>query len=489
MTTDAKDAGNPNTAEREAELLTLAGQMKSPSRFTRESAAKRLGELKGPADLLLPALRDRDAQVRYAAAWALGTAAPGDHLPDITEGLMAAIDDPGPRVCTAAIRSLGLLGVQAAHDQIAACLDDRDLSVVRASIVALGRLGQAQDVASLLPFLDSEHPFVVAAAVRALSGLGYGALAPWVEQRLRTILPSADAGQAEFELALSCIDALGRLRTESGADMLKEIALKHVGLRSQAVRALTEMGCRLDEAVLEVMINDPSERLRSAAVRMILQPGGPVDSATRQRFLRHKNAGVREAALRAVQRELDRESVEQVLWMCYHESNPYLRPLAVATLKDLLEDDSIQELTVIACDPNHLVSQAAVSALGSFTYLPIATLDVLTGLRQDPNVGAAVQQILAQFSSSAPHPSTGDAEANLSEHRHSPLVVPAAIAARRGELLAIFGEWQSALLSQKGGRVARLRGAISALIDTLQEGERTDDAGTMTIESHQGGKP
>ena len=123
-------------------------------------------------------------------------------------------------------------------------------------------------MASLLPFLDSEHPFVIAAAVRALSGLGYGALAPWVE-RLRTILPSADAGQAEFELALSCIDSFGRLRTESGADMLKEIALKHVGLRSQAVRALTEMGCRLDEAVLEVMINDPSERLRSAAVRMI----------------------------------------------------------------------------------------------------------------------------------------------------------------------------------------------------------------------------
>ena len=71
---------------------------------------------------------------------------------------MAAIDDPGPRVCAAAIRSLGLLGVQAAHDQIAVCLGDRDLGVVRASIVALGRLGQAQDVASLSPFLDSEHP-------------------------------------------------------------------------------------------------------------------------------------------------------------------------------------------------------------------------------------------------------------------------------------------------------------------------------------------
>ena len=184
----------------------------------------------------------------------------------------------------------------------------------------------------------------------------------------------------------------------------------------------------------------------------------------------------------------DRESVEQVLWMCYHESNPYLRPLAVATLKDLLEDDSIQELTVIACDPNHLVSQAAVSALGSFTYLPIATLDVLTGLRQDPKSARPCSRFWRSLAQAhlIPRPAP---EANLSEHRHSPLVVPAAIAARRGELLAIFGEWQSALLSQKGGRVARLRGAISALIDTLQEGERTDDAGTMTIESHQGGKP
>ena len=104
MTTDAKDAGNPNTAEREAELLTLAGQMKSPSPLTRESAAKRLGELKGPREIcrcpLCGTVTPKSA-MRPPGRW---ERRPGDHLPDITEGLMAAIDDPGPRVCTAAIR-------------------------------------------------------------------------------------------------------------------------------------------------------------------------------------------------------------------------------------------------------------------------------------------------------------------------------------------------------------------------------------------------
>ena len=109
------------------EILKAIAQIKSSNPFERSSAAKRLGELNGPAAALLPALDDRNQYVRAAAAGALAQA---DLIGLETEAvgaasrkllmipsMLSAWQQCGPWDCFAS---------QTAREQIAACLQDSD---------------------------------------------------------------------------------------------------------------------------------------------------------------------------------------------------------------------------------------------------------------------------------------------------------------------------------------------------------------------------
>lgn len=486
MTNERNEREIAKTAERDEEIARLAQELKSRSQRTRELAARRLGELNGPAALLLPLVNDSDLKVRTAVVAAFGSATLGDQAEEVYDALMSAIDDPVASVSVSAVRSLGLQRAMVAHDEIVACLHDRDESVVRAAILALGRLGQSEDVPLLFPYLDHPHMFLVAAAVRALTQLNSTDFAPRALQLLHASLPQADARRDAFELASNCINALGRLRVKAGVEVLADIASNHVGLRALAVKALSQIGSRLDDAILENMMAGPDGRLRNAAIGMVMAPEGRPDLAAARRLLQHEGSDVRQAALALVREERDVEAAEQVRWICYRDSNPYLRPVAVATLRDLLGADSLQDMLRLARDPNPLVRQAAVAGLALFPELPEAAFAVLREAASDESLRQVASEVLVRFGQVMPEIPQATMAVSDGPEAARPSLVPDIMCADRRLLIELLERWQTALLDQRGARVVRVHGAIAALLDALREHDKLEaEVATLAVQ----GKP
>jgi uncharacterized protein (TIGR02996 family) len=115
---------------------------------TRLHAARGLGELGAAAapavPELLPLLSDADAEVRRAAAEALGKG----RSPLAADGLRAALRDKDEKVRVRAAEALGLIGEASAAGELTAALRDASARVRREAATALGKV-RARDEASL----------------------------------------------------------------------------------------------------------------------------------------------------------------------------------------------------------------------------------------------------------------------------------------------------------------------------------------------------
>jgi HEAT repeat protein len=80
-------------------------------------------------------------------------------------------------------------------------------------------------------------------------------------------------------------------------------------------------------------------------------------------LLRDPVHAVRRAALTAVLHWEDAAAAEQVRDLAFHDSNPYIRPAAVAGLAPLLGEAAVPDLQALVDDPNALVREAADTGL------------------------------------------------------------------------------------------------------------------------------
>jgi cellulose synthase operon protein C len=209
---------------------------------------------------LTPLLRDEDAEIRAAAAQALGRCAePG--VANVIEE--AASDEADPRVCRALYRALGRIGGDAAVRVLHEALDDEDPETRVTVIEALG----ATRSPHAIPHLD-----------RMLAG-----------------------SAAE---SLAAIGALGDI-PDPGAVSLIEPFLRSpdVERRRAAASAVLPASETLSMEALEVLGHDSDPWVRGVAARMLGQHGEAARAVLERIAARDSDPAVRAQARRALDRE------------------------------------------------------------------------------------------------------------------------------------------------------------------------------------------
>lgn len=140
----------------------------------RERAAYRLAQIGDPiaTDVLISALDDPDADVRFSAAEALGKL--GSEAEAAVKPLIRLLDDEDPDVCAAAAFALGCIGRKEAINPLADHLTNRDRYVRICAVRALGNLRAQGQIPQFIDIMRNDHIGDVrdaaAAALRKIGG-------------------------------------------------------------------------------------------------------------------------------------------------------------------------------------------------------------------------------------------------------------------------------------------------------------------------------
>jgi HEAT repeat protein len=136
----------------------------------RKEAALALGELRQGQSALTDALRDRNAEVRGAAATALALC----DFPSAIDPLIRALRDKSAFVRSQSSRALGALGSVASRalpSLIRVLSSDKDSEARRQSALAMGRIGDASALPALRLASQSADPYLKEAAIAAIESI------------------------------------------------------------------------------------------------------------------------------------------------------------------------------------------------------------------------------------------------------------------------------------------------------------------------------
>ncbi len=167
------EAAKALAAMQERGFDELAHQMNNVNPLVRQRAAFGLGETHNNqcVPILLKTLKDRDPQVRAAAAGAL-------HFAEATPQLIKAVDDNDEKVRAGAVTALGQIGDAASENALVAALGDVNPSVRSAAAGALGRIGSRTAIYPLTTVIADPERNVRLSAVIALSKIRDSATVP-----------------------------------------------------------------------------------------------------------------------------------------------------------------------------------------------------------------------------------------------------------------------------------------------------------------------
>lgn len=451
-------------AEREAyrqdEILAMTQQLRSHNPGLRAQAAARLGELRSESGPLLPALQDRDSRVRAAAAAALGSTTPGALEGVVIERLLAAIDDRDDHVCSAAVRSLGILRAVSAREEVLQLLDDPNVHVARAALLALGRLGLPEDGEEVASALRARSPLLRTAAARAAASLNYQPAIPDIIACLKEELGREHSAESLALQARPYMESLAALQAQESIPLLIDIALHHVGIRSIAIKALTDL--RADEAVLALtpLLTDPSATLQSTLVHMLLRLNSYPLLPELRGLLQHKDKIIRQTALAVVTHWQDQTSADPIRHIAHHDPNPHLRPMAVNSLVTLLGAEALPDLLALAEDPNPRVREIVGEQLVRFAPSSVEADELLKRLAVDDATATAVQAAVEQQKLLASAAAGAVNEA----------VTPRSIRFKIPVLRPLLESWHATLLAEADGtspEATEILDALSQLIGAL----------------------
>ena len=184
------------------EVIALTERLRHPDASVRFRATLDAPD-DAPFDTLLDLLRTDPADgVREVATWAVvrQIRAAGDPAP-LLDQLVAALEDPAPRVRRQMAHALSKIGDPVAVPALAPLVAGTDAEVAAKAAFALGQIGGHAAIAALAGYLGRGPAQVRAAVVAALGGLGPTAVAP-VIARLGDDSPSTRADAAEVLGAL-----------------------------------------------------------------------------------------------------------------------------------------------------------------------------------------------------------------------------------------------------------------------------------------------
>jgi HEAT repeat protein len=233
-----------------------------------------------PLNKVFAALSDRDPAIREAAAACLklvGRYSKGccREETDIVPRLVAALDDPSPRVRDEAAKALGYYKDRRATIALTKRLEDADLMVRLNAAYALGKIPGTGAALPLLELLEGGSPewrdrLVEQEAIDAFRKVGGRISFTHRDRLVRVLLEKA----GDRYLRAHAIRALGRFRIEEARGILEE-ALKDPDdkVRKYAAAALAGLkGGRdlaLDLEPFEKALKDPVHGERTKAVRAL----------------------------------------------------------------------------------------------------------------------------------------------------------------------------------------------------------------------------
>jgi HEAT repeat protein len=333
----------------------------------------------------------------------------------------------------------------------------------------------------LAAFLHHENSYIKMQAVRAVGLLKYAPSGPDIVQLLETTRQERQAnGQADLQTRLDwreddlyslqnqLIRAAGDLRLEEAVPLLVETAQKDIGLRGLAVEALISIGVDFDPELVTNLLSDPSVYLRKRLMALITQHNYRPALPLVRPLLRSENASTRSAALQAVTQLNDTKSVAEVVWMCFHDSNPFVRVQAVQSLVQLAGKEAVPQLAQLAGDANFQVRKAAAAWLVEWEPAELP-----------------VMAVLAHFSSNSPEDELTPAiAAILEKNNFDPAEAPAGTPLRRSSippeleveipnLLVLLDRWRMALRQAETAvsnpEAQKIEDALSFLISVLNE--------------------
>lgn len=465
---------------RQREIENQLAGLRSPIPGARTAAARRLGDLQAGSEALLAALSDPYENVRSAAAQALGGFSGSENAPEIIDALLSTIDDPSEKVCQAAIRSLGTMHAEEARPEIEEFLNDPNPYISGAAILALARLGAADQAARLAAFLNNENRYIKMQAVRAVSLLKYTPAAPQILHLLQTTRQERLAAEQNdlqsrlewreddlYSLQNQLIRAAGDLQLQEAVPLLIEIAQKDIGLRGLAVEALIAIGADIAPELLNNLLADPSVYLRKRLIALMVQHNYVQALPLIRPLLRAENASTRSAALQAVTQMMDTGTVAEVIWMCFHDSNPFVRVQAVQSLVTLSGQDALPHILLLSGDANFQVRRAAVSHLVEWVPVGQAALAALAHFSRDypedelsPIIGAHLQKNNFQLDE------TGEGKSAVKS------LLPPELLAEAPSLLVSLDRWRMVLRQTSeptGPEAQEIEEALSLLIHHLGE--------------------
>ncbi len=385
-------------AMRRSEIQEKLEWLKSDDPQHRKVAVQRLGELQAAPESILPLLGDTDVIIRADAATALGkcnNVVSGNLRAEIISHLIGMLNDPGNRVVSSAVWSLGMLNAKEATPEIRGLLNEKGHNVVHASIVALARLDDHASIEPIMAFLESHSDNLKQAAWHALGVLNHTPIIPLLLKNLQTSLEQHPLSPAAFALVREYIDICKRMKIKLSAPLLVQVALNEIGLRTKAADALLDLDIANFPVELLELLNDPNAELRAAILGLIYQTHYPIPHLRVRKFLHDEASNVRLQALDLVAIGQDSEAIPTVRFLCYRDTKTYVRAKSIVSLVKLIGLNALPDLHALAFDEKFAVRAAVVSSLGSLgPDLPDRAISILEHLHNNEETRDIADTIL-----------------------------------------------------------------------------------------------
>ncbi len=265
----------PNVAlsARADAVIREAASSKDPS--TRAHAIE--GSIRQPAllrELAPKALVDQNRGVRFVACMAIGEA----QLSDFAHLVHPLLMDESASVRAAAILTLTRLGETVDPTPLGAMAASDDLEARANAYLVLGLLGNKSAVPIIRSSIGNAPPLANPVRVRLVDLQGAEALVRLGETReIDSIRAAVFSPPEQEELAVVACEALGRLRDEVSAPMLRNILAPSAGrkraaeVRLAAASTLLSLGAPAAPvlSIAKECVGDPDPRVRAQAAVLL----------------------------------------------------------------------------------------------------------------------------------------------------------------------------------------------------------------------------
>ena len=339
-------------------------------------------------DGLSKALADPEVEIREGAARALGELG----LPRVVPSLCAALKDKEWTVLLTAIEALSALNDPRAVDFLVTVLNDKRPAVPKAASEALVKFGKAS-LKSVVPLLTHAEPPFRIQAVQILGQIGDHSVLP-------QIYPLLNDG--EWSVREAAAQVLGIMGDKEAVEPLSQMLLdSNTKVSAAATQALQKIGLPTDPTsrarfaiakndfaaaitlgsaavpVLVGALDSPAPDLRSNAARALGQIGDPQALEALIKLLNDPEWSVREAAAWGAARMQDPRLIE-MLAAALKSPNIATRETAAKAFGQFIFPDKriIPPLVVALRDEEYTVGEAAAFALatlGADAVIPLIT--------------------------------------------------------------------------------------------------------------------